>query len=240
MRRYKRNTILLTGILLILTIAFRGGYTQTDSASAIMAIPRVYKDSVKIRWAPTDPVSWEYLNKYGYKVKRKTILRNDKLLTVPEVKWIGKDTLKPAPLEKWEPWSEKDDYVSIAAQAIFGETFEISSSFEEADMMTVVQKVREMENRYSFALFAADMSPLTARLSGLMITDRKIKANEKYLYIIIPCVPVEVHRIDTGYVYIGPEDYEPLPKPKDLKAEFGDKKVLLSWNHQYLDRYYTA
>ncbi len=236
-KKYRANILVLVTVI-ALSLSYEIANAQTDS-SKIQSIYRIYEDSVKIRWAPTDPVSWEFLNKYGYKIKRKTIMRDGKILRSPVEKFLTGDTLKPEPVEVWEQYAE-DDYVAIAAQAIYGETFEISSSLEDNGMMKVAQKVRDMENRFSYALFAADMSPLTARLSALMITDRNTDPKETYLYSIIPCVPDSIHSVDTGYVYAEPEKFDPLPKPSDVKADCRDRKVMIQWDHYPSQRHYSA
>lgn len=206
----------------------------------IRAIARPYSDSISVRWAPDNAVAWHYLNEYGYRVLRYTMMRDGKVLDNPDSTDVANELFKPAPLNKWEPYSETSDYVPIAAQAIYGESFELDHGIAGSDIAQVINKSRELESRFSFALLAADFSPLTARLSGLMFTDKNISKNEKYLYIILPMVPKEKMVIDTGYVYVGVDDYKPLPQPLDVRGDFNDQSALISWNHQLFQNIFIA
>ncbi len=77
-----------------------------------------------------------------------------------------------------------------------------------------------------------------AKLSGLWYTDTDVKNNERYLYKVFIANSKVI--ADTGYIYTGISEYEPLPKPLDLKAVFADLKVDLSWNHLYFKNIYNA
>jgi len=205
----------------------------------VKVIGRAYTDSIKLRWAPASPISWHFANTYGYKIERFLLLKDGELLKIPEKKLMVDIPLKPAPLNEWEPFAETDDYVPVAAQAIYGESFDITTN-DEGGILQMINKSRELESRFSFALFSADISPKVAQLSGLVFVDKSVKKGEKYLYKVIADVPYNVLEIDTGYVFIGPDDFEPLPQPQDIKAHFSDKSVLVAWDHQFNDRFYIA
>lgn len=210
-----------------------------EPTPAVKVIARAYKDSVKLRWAPSSPVSWYYANKYGYKIERYLLVKDGELLKTPEKRLMLNESIKPAALSEWEPFAETNDYISIAAQAIYGESFDVLTN-AGSDILQMINKSRELESRYSFALFSADVSPKVAQLSALAFVDESAKRGEKYLYKVIADVPYDVIKIDTGYVFIGTDDFRPLPKPRDLKAVFGDKSVMLSWEHRFNDRFYIA
>ncbi|MDX9694686.1 MAG: hypothetical protein RBT49_02750 [Bacteroidales bacterium] len=206
----------------------------------IRVIARPYADSIKIRWAPNKPSAWTYLNEYGYKIERFTLMRDGILLEKPDSVCPTTEILKPKPLSVWEPYSETDDYVAIAAQAIFGESFEVTHGIDGSDIISVINQSKDLESRYSFALLAADFSTTTANLSGLMFTDKTVKAGEKYLYLIISMVPADKMQIDTGYVYVGTDDFKPLPQPIDVRADFNESSALVSWNHQIFQNVFIA
>ena len=227
--------------LALVTIVFQGIRAQdSTSVPQIKVIKRAYPDSVVLRWAPDDPVAWQLLNEYGYTLVRKVILKDGELLSLPKKNKLTDKVIKPASLEEWEPVADVDDRAAIAAQAIYGEGFEISAEKGKSQILQVVQKTRERESRYSFALVAADISPQVARLSGLKYTDRNVREDEKYLYLVISNVPDSVMKIDTGYVYTGPGDYKPLPRPRDVKARFDDHTALISWSIDFLGNAFTA
>ncbi|MCD4835033.1 MAG: hypothetical protein K8R31_14640 [Bacteroidales bacterium] len=231
-----KKTLYIT--ILLLLIISSVGFAQDEAKIRVIARP--YKDSIKLRWAPNKPVAWHFLNEYGYRIERYTLMRDGELLENPDSVSPSNDIFKPEPLSFWEPYAETDDYVAIAAQAIYGESFELTHGIAGADIMEVINKSRELESKYSFALLAADFSPTTARLSGLSFTDKNVKEGEKYLYIIVSMVPEEKMHIDTGYVYVGVDDYKPLPKPINVRGDFNDGSAMISWNHQFFQNVFIA
>lgn len=220
------------------------GYTQSvDSVRAVRVLGRAQKEKILLRWGVTDPISWQYANKYGYKVERYTILRDGKLLKKPERKVMTPAPLKPAPQAAWEKVIDRNDYAAIAAQSIFGESFEVNPVNKKGKDLSIVElinQVTEVEQRFSFALFAADHSYEAAILSGLALTDSSVRKNEKYFYKIFTVVPPNLIKIDTGAFYIGLADHADLPKPEDLSSEFRDRQIKLRWPVKYLRSIYVS
>jgi fibronectin type 3 domain-containing protein len=192
------------------------------------------QDSILLRWAPADKETWTLGNRYGYVLERYTLLREGQLLQDKEHVVLTPSPQKPLPLEAWEPY-EEDRYVSVAAQCIFGE----SEPLPMLSPSAIARKYREERNRFSMALFAADQSVLTARLSGLYWVDKTVIDNEKYLYTIHIATPDSIPS-DTAFVFTGLSEYRPLPKPLELTAHWEDRKVLLSWNILYLNPIYNS
>ncbi|UII26434.1 hypothetical protein LVD15_24580 [Fulvivirga maritima] len=228
------------GILIIYMFLSLASFAQEqDSKPAIKVLARVGEQEISLRWGPTSAVAWSRLNKYGYIVERITVSRDGSLLSVPEKKVLTSVPLKPRPANDWESFIDQNDYAAVAAQAIYGETFELSENYS-SDILQVVNKAREFEQRFSFALYAADQSFEAAELSGLAFIDHTAHKNEKYLYRVKSAVPTEIEEIDFGFVYAGLEDYEPLPKIYDLQAIFGDKAVMVSWERKNFDGIYNS
>lgn len=185
-------------------------------------------DSIVLRWAPSSAIAWKILNKYGYRIERYTIVRDSVVLKDKPVVVLTAAPLKPAVQAQWERFIDNDDYVAIAAQAIFGGSFELDRN--NTNVMSLYQQATELESRYSFLLFAADISAQAARLSALRFTDRKVSKNERYLYKVHSLVPVQSLKIETGMAYIGLKDYKPTPPPPDPEIKFGDKQASVSWD----------
>jgi uncharacterized protein len=195
--------------------------------------------SVLLRWAPNSPAIWQYGNKYGYVIERVTLTVNGKVQKEPKKQILNSQPIKPLPESYWSEPMDNDDYVAIAAQAIFGETFELTNDYR-SDIIQVVNKARELESRFSFAVFAADQSMEAARLSGLFYEDEAIAPDTKYLYRVYANIPLDIIQADTGFVYIGLQDHKPLPAIRDLEVKFGDRGAMLSWNSQLLSKIYNA
>ncbi|NDV45671.1 hypothetical protein D0T49_01220 [Paludibacter sp. 221] len=191
------------------------------------------KDSILLRWGPTDKQAWDLGNQYGYVVERYTILRNGKQPEEPERKQLTAYPLKPAPIGEWEKY-EEDRYVNIAAECIFGEV-----SIPAVSPTAIAKQYQLEQNRFSFALYAADQSIRTARLSGLYLADKTARPDEKYLYSVHIALPDSLPN-DTAFTFTGLSEYQPLPKPLEFSGSWNDKKVDLSWNVLYLSHIYNS
>jgi uncharacterized protein len=205
----------------------------------IQLLARAKPDRILLRWAPTSSVVWELVNKYGYTVERYTMLRDSVLLDQPEYVVLEPRVIKPKPQSEWEAYIDDDDFVATAAQAIFGETFELTQNYDQ-DVFQIAQKTKERDQRFSFTLFAADQSFKSAELSGLGIADFDVKENETYLYRVISNIPSTIYKVDTAAVYLNNSNISPLPEIQDVEVEFGDKRAAISWNKSLTDHFYNA
>jgi len=225
--------------LSISVLTFGQSEPQEEGKPQIPILARAQEKQILLRWAPSTPVAWQLLNKYGYQLERYTVTRDGNVLEMPERLILATaEELKPQPMHLWETLVDENDYAAIAAQAIYGETFELDA--DNGDIMQVVNKVRETESRFSYTLFAADQSFEVAKMSGLAFVDVTARENEKYLYRIHSQVPETVERIDFGFVYAGLQDYQPLPKPYGLEAVFTDRAVVLKWERANFDHLYNS
>ena len=192
---------------------------------------------IHIRWGVSDAQTWKISNDYGFTVERFTILRDKKMLATPERKLIAA-SMKPGPLAQWEKLAKEDNYAAVIAQALYGDNFEVSGV--SAGMSGVIAQSQDLEQRFGFSLYAADMSFNAAKMAGWGYTDRDVQANEKYFYRIKSAAPLTILKIDSAGAYIGLADDEPLPKVEEISAKFGDKSVVLSWDYDRLSNYYNA
>ncbi len=224
--------LLVTSAIVLLSYSL--GFTQRVGVQ-LLCSPR--KDSILLRWAPTDQKAWKVGNQYGYKVMRYTILRDNEIPTDKSPVLLTKEPLKPRPLIDWEPYQE-EKYVAIAAECIFNDQFKGVKT--GGNPFIAVKKYQNDQHRFSFALYAADQSLKAAALSGLYIADKTVKPNEKYLYKVFIASADTALRADTAIAFTGISEYQPLPKPFDLEAEWGDKQVNLSWNFIYLKHIYNS
>jgi uncharacterized protein len=221
--------------LYLFLILFFDPCTYSQSGVSLLCSPR--KDSILLRWAPKDQKIWKLGNQYGYTILRYTILQGKKIpKEIPVVK-LCQQPLKPLPLNEWERFAD-DKYVSIAAECIFNDQYKGVST--GGNPFIAAKKYNNEMHRFSFALYAADQSLTAAKLSGLYLADKTARSDEKYLYKVFIPVPDSSVRVDTASAFTGISEYQPLPKPFDLKAEWGDKKVSLSWNFKYLNHIYSS
>ncbi|SMO52637.1 fibronectin type III domain-containing protein [Solitalea koreensis] len=239
----KQLHVLIIGFFLML-ISLEGHAQTQDSTQyskkQIALLARALPDSIILRWAPSSYEVWQQANKYGYSIYRYTLIKNNQMQSMPAPVVLG-SAFKPLPLPAWEPnLKANNKYAAIMAQAIYGESFELTGGNSNNPMVQLANVAKEQENRFSFAMFCADQSPLAAQMAALRWVDRAIKRDEKYVYKVFVKTPEGSAKIDTGFVFIGTEDYTPLPKPIDLRAEFGNRSVLLSWNKFLYEDVYTS
>lgn len=199
----------------------------------IQVIARTSPDSITLRWAPLTLEHWRSANTYGYTVERFTLVRNGKVVSKPEQKLIV-SAFKPLPEEQWERFVH-DKYAMAAAQALYGESFELN--IEQSDVMQIVNKAQENEQRFSIALFCADMSPAVARAQAMYWNDEKIERNVKYLYRVRIFLPTDTL---SGSVFVDTSLKNELQAPKDLTAEASGNVISLRWNQVNHASQYTT
>jgi len=159
--------------LLISTFVLFGIHANaqdTEIATAeIKVLSRVQQDRILLRWTADSPTAWKLLNTHGYTLERLTVTRDQKSLTTPERKMLG--LFLPDPLEQWEAIIETNDDAAIMAQALYGESFQVTGG---NDLQAVVNLSGELQQRFSFALFTADQNFEVAIKAGLGYIDKDI------------------------------------------------------------------
>jgi fibronectin type 3 domain-containing protein len=225
----KKNIVIL---LFIICCAYGSAWAEE---AGVKLLCRPLQDSILLRWAPTNKQTWDLGNKYGYIIERYTILRKGQLTADRERVVLTAVPQKPAPLEAWEPHAD-DRYVATAAQCIFDDEENIPA----INPVAVGRRYRQEQNRFALAMYAADQSVLAARLSGLFLTDNTAQAGEKYLYRAYIALPDTLPPLDTAFVFTGLSEYQPLPPPIELVAQWEDKKVMLSWNIFFQSHIYNS
>ena len=232
-RRHHLSTIVLS---LVLSLAA----SAQEKRGRVSAIARSGEKEILLRWAPNDPLTWKLGNKYGYTIERFTIGSNGRIDSTgqwPRVQ-LTPQPIKPWPLDDWEKVAIKDHYAAIAAQAIYGESFEVDGP--SGDMISIINQVKEERNRFGFALFAADHSVGAAQASGLRWKDTSVNKGEEYLYRIALAPNPGTIPVDTALVTASAVVPDPLPAPPEVEAQFGDQTVSIQWNGFYFNHIYVS
>lgn len=214
-----------------------GGQNKQATASIQMR-SEVTEGKALIRWAPTEAKAWRLLNKYGVRLERLTLVRGDRALETPE-KTVLAECLKPEESEAFKQIAGQYSYGAIIAQAIFGNTFEVSGS-GQYDVATVIALGQELQQRYVFSLYAADLCFPAAVVAGWGWEDTSVREDERYLYTVIPLVPTKEMKITEGSLFVDMGKKVRLPKPLDFRGKFADSSVLLNWNYRTMEKLYNA
>lgn len=219
---------------------------QATQKPAVKMQARAYPNQIKLRWAPTTAIGWQYGNQYGYTLEKYLMLKNEQVLAKPQKISTSPNTFKPLPLKAWEKvvnqaTTKEQNYALATAQALYGESFGLATGKTNHKFKKISNQVKEQQMRFTYALLASDRSPVVAQASGLAWHDNQVKKGEKYLYKVFINLPAGVnYRIDTAYVYAGTSDYHTLPQPVEFSAVFGNRTVMLTWNHWYHQQLYVA
>ena len=212
---------------------------DTEENASVQVLSYVSRDTIYLRWAINQAAAWKRTNENGYIIERYTVAKKGKTLSVPIKKILNNIPLKPEPLEKWEEMVTNNDYAAILAQALYGENFKVEGS-DPGSLMQIVNRSKEIEQRFSFALLAADMNFDAAIKAGLGFVDTDIVSDEKYLYRVRAIVPEKFPGIRHGSVVADLTTPTKLPKPNGFTAVPGDKTVLLSWNYKIFAGIFTS
>lgn len=223
---------------IVLFWLFTGPCYGQDSARILVRV-RVQKEAVLLRWAAATPLAWKQTNRSGFRLERYTVFRDDKLLAVPEKIILGGEVIRAQPLDRWMPLLETNDNAGVIAQALYGDEFQLTGG-DAKGLARIVNLAQELEQRFTFSLYAADQDFEVACMAGWGWRDATAKRGERYLYRIVPATPEDSARIVSGSVYTSPEEYKPLPRPVGLTAVWNDKAVLLSWAYGQLSGYYNS
>ena len=215
------------------------GFSQNkvqDSVPRVKLLSRVQENQILLRWAVDQPLAWKKTNSSGFILEKYLFFKDGKRLAEPQKLWSK--AIKAAPLETWQEIVEKDNYAAIIAQAIYGESFQVDGN--QGELAAIVNQSQELEQRFSFALLAADMNFEAASKAGWGYTDTTVKKNEKYAYKIKSAAPQEQLALKSSSVLASISDYEVLPAPIDLQGIFGDKNAIITWEYQLFKSIYTS
>ncbi len=225
-----KNVFVKSGVLPVLLIILSQSILsqqQDPLRSQLYVIAKSYGDSVLIRWAPDKPVAWQLGNKAGYRVERLS-MGKDSTSAIGSWQLLTKDTLRTWPLDLMKARLRNDRFAPIVAQAVYGKSFTPNS--QGLGTKGLMNLALEQENRYSFALFAADNSGGVASALGLRFMDKTVEKGNSYLYRVISFVDLNKFKVDTGFILINTNKIESVPAAPDFTADGQEKKIVLEWN----------
>jgi uncharacterized protein len=228
---------LLARFFATLSIIFLSAHCWAQADNALKLISFRDDGRILLRWAPSKASDWLELNKNGYTLERYTIIRDSSRVYPPDFLRLS-ISLKPVPIQDWESVSLDDKYAAIAAQAIYGDSFQAQIDPSVTGMLDVLRLSKEQQMRYSFTLLAADQSFEIAQMSGLGFEDLNVHENEAYMYKLYGNYSNVAS--DTAYTIVTIENGAHLPKVQIFESEFGDKKVMLRWRVDYFKEVYSS
>lgn len=191
---------------------------------------------ITLRWAPGTPGAWLLGNRFGYRLERMRFRDKNDAATA-EFLPIGGDTLRPWPLDRWEPIAKKsanDPYATAAAQAIFGK------KTQETGNQNLFERGEELKNLFATALLAADFSKNAATAAALRFEDKDVQTGFTHVYRLVNLGASIDYPIDTAYLTINTSDVAKPSRPMFSAAEEGDRAVHLVWDRARHEALFTA
>lgn len=238
MKRFRLVNVLWTALL---TLSVPMAAQVTDEASsaapdsvppmhwyAIQALTRSYADSIALRWAPDEYVSWRYLNGYGYRIKRLTV-RPDQQPVIDST-----EVIRPWPKSRFlQSFAADDSLAAAAVQVLYGRTTTLDNTAAAGMGGSIMEVYDEQQNVFGYAMLIAEMRPDLARAMGLGYIDRDVQPGVEYLYTIHPMVPDSILPVRP---WIGEAFQNTKQDPTPLTLELSDtiiapSGIILSWPH---------
>jgi hypothetical protein len=163
--------ILTIAVLVLSTSLLRAQGTpdspgDTGRSAHIALLTRADRDSVVLRWGVSTPGGWVVANRFGYRIDRATIIKGGGKAGRTPYGSLTTEPIRPWTLNEWKKRGpEGNKYAGIAAQAMYGETFEPKSS-DPGAVNALRNAANELSNRFGFSMFAADNDAVAAALHG--------------------------------------------------------------------------
>jgi len=208
--------------------------TSADSDSllpggSIHVIARASLDSVVLRWAPDSPAAWIKSRKAGFSITRAKI---DTLVEFDStsIELLNEEPITPWSLETWEQRVPEDnDFALMAAEALYGERFVLEPLSGNNPIEALRNAADELNNRFGFALLAADNDLMAAEGLGLRYVDRNVEEGATYIYTVSLSEADTTFFVNSGTEVVDIKSVELPPPPLDLSAESGEGSIMLSW-----------
>lgn len=177
--------------------------------AAINLLARSYGDSIVLRWAPEDFVTWNYLNQVGYNLYRIYTDKSGKIHDDLIAKGI-----RPMSLEQLRArYPESDSLAFAAVGMIYGEGGIKPNQTREryGQMGAMLEIYDDQQTQFAFAAMVSEWRPDVAQAIGLRYVDRDVKQGLNYQYILQPAKRDSLGRlpIAPGVVEIECTKYKP-------------------------------
>lgn len=149
----------------------------------IKLLTRAYGDSIVLRWAAEDYVSWKYLADFGVNVLR---------VPKDEQRGLHIDTLayglKPLTQEQWQAKYPRTDSLALVPQGVLYGEAENRHQEKEGTMGRTLEDNSNQDLSYGFAMLVAEWRKDIATDMAVRLVDRTAEAGKTYDYYVQPTV----------------------------------------------------
>jgi hypothetical protein len=212
---------------------FPGGQSLTEMSGRLTEfamdqtrlIAKAYGDSIILRWGPSNARFWEKANEEGYLLMRTQ--SKDGNLEIAEIGLIK--AWSKAWVEADQERLLTDSFALVAAQVLYGQN--------DNPPENLTQQSDLLENRFTFALFAAEKSPYAAEILGLRFVDKSVEPEATYTYYIeSPASQAPM----ASAIYEIKNTPKNQPIPEGLYYEPLEKEIMLKWDKSANDLHFSS
>ncbi|MBK9256142.1 MAG: hypothetical protein IPM42_11695 [Saprospiraceae bacterium] len=217
----------------ITTISF--GQQKKEDGIKVILKPTT-QNSLVLRWAPTTDKVWlQMMDGYITFTVRKW-KKGERMSQSPIT--ILKDTVRVWPKARFESLvntADENVYTMLVGYLMYGQYETITS--DELSIGSMVDRKDELTNRFSSALYAADMNALAAEAAAMRYELKDVDLKSYY--------SISIHLTTKGgtsyhdITYYDPE-HEYHFKPTIDKYEGREKAIVISWDKALHQSYFTA
>lgn len=205
---------------------FRKDATHRNYDSRIHLLARSYGDSIVLRWAPEDYVSWQYLNAVGVNIYRISLPDGKKQNDAIRFDTLAMN-LKPATLERFRAiYPETDSVAAIALGTLYSEGgfTQDQSRYGTGEMGALLDVYNDQQFRFGMAVLASEWRKDIAEMLAMRFVDRNVKKMAKYRYIVRPAEFDSTKNLIFRVGYIDEMVNKPYV-PEPYEAVMGDSVV---------------
>ncbi len=235
-QQHSQITFILAAVFMLTWYGGLQAQTRPQTGiGSVAVVARSSTSSVIVRWGVSTSSAWRIANDTGYVVERLTLDSALKPLPNSLVR-LTPEPLKPWSLAEWKARAtrlkqEKNMNAAVATQMLYGKIAAPSSanSAQGLDFGAMTLAAQEQQQRFAFALLAADKDAFAAEGLALRLVDTSVRAGKRYTYrVFVPTKPP--YTIDTGYVYAQARPFQAVQADVAFEAKGSDGSITLKWS----------
>jgi len=197
---------------------------DTLSKPGIRLIARPHGDSITLRWAPTDYLTWSELRRNGVVLERRISGTGD---------WasVTRDRLIAYTIADFETFTDTDDpHIVAVAEAMYGEPT-YPADMPSGPMGIAKLKLDEQQQRFFLAAVNADLSASAAKSLGWRWTDVGLTPGMPYEYRVrsLPSTGQPTGKFVSNVLRLRSNDNFAFGTVYALEVKEAEKKITLRW-----------
>lgn len=223
--------------LLVSIIALGQKSLETNKNKAVAVRFSSENGVVRLRWAPVNTGIWSIGKSKGYIIEKVTLYENGKSFLPPKEEILTKSPILPATQDIWIRKMDEIDEVAIIGQAFYGESFQLNAKKSTKKMVSILDESVEINQRFVFSLFAADMNFEAATIAGWGYTDNSVLPDGIYKYRVYP---YNGDSLSKAEISVDMSNSFGLPSPFGVYAQFDENLAEISWELSFTEDVYSA